>query len=185
MSFSTARNKMNLRHPLTTFTEKDTALVLIYGAAVLFIVGLFAPSFTMIPKFGDGFFERLVRLFVSNDLKPRQFSLAGGILHLFQEKELFIGGLILLFSVVFPAAKIVALLLLIHRGRGDVASGLKVIEHLGKWSMLDVFVIAALVVCYKGYPGGTHIQLQWGLYVFAISVMLTMVATYVVKGEVR
>ncbi len=51
--------------------------------------------------------------------------------------------------------------------------------------MLDVFVIAALVVCYKGYPGGTHIRLQWGIYVFAISVMLTMVATYVVKGEVR
>ena len=46
-------------------------------------------------------------------------------------------------------------------------------------------VIAALVVCYKGYPGGTHIQLQWGIYVFTISVLLTMVATYVIKGEVR
>jgi hypothetical protein len=59
---------MNLRHPLTTFTRRDTALVLTYGAVVLFLVGLFAPSFTIIPKVGDGFFERLVRLFVSSEL---------------------------------------------------------------------------------------------------------------------
>ncbi len=102
-------------------TERTLALVSIYGAAFLFLVGLFAPSFTMIPKFGDGFFERLVRLFVSSDLEPRQFSLAGGIVHLFQEKEFFVGGLILLFSIIFPAAKIVALQLFIHRGRGDFA----------------------------------------------------------------
>jgi paraquat-inducible protein A len=102
------------------------------------------------------------------NFEPRQFSLAGGIVHLFQEKEFFVGGLILLFSVIFPAVKIVALQLFIHRGRGNMAGALKVIEHLGKWSMLDVFVIAALVDCYKGYPGGTHIRLQWGIYVFAI-----------------
>jgi hypothetical protein len=185
ITFTSFLNKMNLRQTLSTFTRKDAALGLTYGAGILFIVGLFAPSFTMIPKFGDGIFERMVRLFVSSDLEPRQFSLAGGIVHLFQEKDLFIGGLILLFSVVFPSAKIAALVLFIHRGKGVATRGLKVIEHLGKWSMLDVFVIAALVVCYKGYPGGTHIRLQWGLYVFALSVMLTMAATYLVKREIR
>lgn len=176
---------MKLRERLSILSRKDVARLLTCSAAVLFIVGLFAPSFTMIPKFGDGIFERLVRLFVSSDLNPRQFSLAGGILHLFQEHEFFVGGLIFLFSIVFPAAKIVALHLFIHRDRPELTGGLKLIESLGKWSMLDVFVIAALVVCYKGYPGGTHIQLQWGIYVFATSVLLTMVATYVVKGEVR
>jgi hypothetical protein len=179
------RRLMNFRQPFTKLTPKSTALLFTYAAAVLFLVGLFAPSFTMIPKFGDGFFERLVRLFVSDDLKPRQFSLAGGILHLFQEGEFFIGCVIFLFSVVFPAAKTVALLMFLYRGQTNMAGGLKIIENLGKWSMLDVFVIAALVVCFKGYPGGTHIRLQWGIYVFAISVLLTMAATYTAKGELR
>ena len=43
--------------------------------------------------------------------------------------------------------------------------------------MLDVFVIAALVVCFKGFPGGSHIQVDWGIYVFAASVVLSMLAT--------
>ncbi len=49
--------------------------------------------------------------------------------------------------------------------------------------MVDVFVIASLVICFKGFPGGTHIQVQWGIYVFAVSVLLTMLATRVLKAE--
>ncbi len=99
------------------------ALWLAYLAGVLFLVGIFAPSFTMIPKFGDGFFERLVRLFVSSDLEPRQFSVVGGIWHLFQEREIFIGGVILLFSVAFPVAKLAAIIRAVHLGP-EAASGI-------------------------------------------------------------
>ena len=109
----------------------------------------------MIPKFGDGFFERLVRLFVSSDLEPRQFSLVGGIWHLFAEREIFIGGVILLFSVVFPVAKLAAIIRAVHLGPEASARHLKMVESLGKWSMVDVFVIASLVICFKGFPGGT------------------------------
>jgi paraquat-inducible protein A len=154
-------------------------------AGLLLLVGMFAPTFTIIPKFGNGFFERLVRLFVSSDLEPRQFSLLGGILHLFQQRELFVGGLILLFSVVFPVAKLAAIVLFIHRGPSAAGQYLKLLESLGKWSMLDVFVIASLVICFKGFPGGTQIQVQWGIYVFAISILLTMQATYALKRHVH
>ena len=169
--------------PQTKFGE--LALLLAYLAGLLFLIGMFAPCFTMIPKFGNGFFERLVRLFVSSDLEPRQFSLVGGILHLFQEHELFVGGLILLFSVVFPVAKLAAIVLFIHRGPSAAGRQLKLLESLGKWSMLDVFVIASLVICFKGFPGGTHIQVQWGIYVFTISILLTMQATYALKRHVH
>jgi hypothetical protein len=161
------------------------ALLLAYLAGLLFLVGIFAPSFTMIPKFGNGFFERLVRLFVSSDLEPRQFSLVGGIFHLFQERELFIGGLILLFSVAFPIAKVAAIIRSIHLGPWAAERHLKMVENLGKWSMVDVFVIASLVICFKGFPGGTHIQVQWGIYIFAISILLTMLATYALKQQFR
>jgi hypothetical protein len=163
----------------------DLALLLAYLAGLLLLVGIFAPSFTMIPKFGNGFFERLVRLFVSSDLEPRQFSLIGGILHLFQQHELFVGAIILLFSVAFPVAKLAAIVLFLHRGPSAAGRYLKLLESLGKWSMLDVFVIASLVICFKGFPGGTHIQVQWGIYVFAISILLTMQATYALKRHVQ
>jgi paraquat-inducible protein A len=172
-----------LHSALNAEIYRDTAPVLAYLAVVAFVVGIFAPSFTMIPKFGDGFFERLVRLFVSSDLEPRQFSLVGGIWHLFQEGELFIGGLILLFSVVFPAIKLAAILMVVHGSPAVSVRHMKIMEKLGKWSMLDVFVIASLVVCFKGFPGGTHIQVQWGIYLFALSVLLSMLATQAVKHK--
>jgi paraquat-inducible protein A len=155
--------------------------LLAYLAGLLFLVGIFAPSFTMIPKFGSGFFERLVRLFVSSDLEPRQFSVVGGIWHLLEERELFIGGVILLFSVAFPVAKVAAIIRSVHLGPSAAERHLKMVESLGKWSMVDVFVIASLVICFKGFPGGTHIEVQWGIYVFAVSVVLTMLATWALK----
>ncbi|HTQ37561.1 MAG TPA: paraquat-inducible protein A [Pirellulales bacterium] len=172
-----------LKSSLKKRNPSFTPLCFAYLAALLFLVGIFAPSFTMIPKFGDGFFERLVRLFVSSDLEPRQFSLVGGILHLFQEGQLFIGGLILLFSLAFPLAKLIALIRAIHLGSRATQRHLKMVESLGKWSMVDVFVIASLVICFKGFPGGTHIQVQWGIYIFAISILLSMWATYILKQQ--
>jgi hypothetical protein len=186
------RNSLGTRHfangsllPIPRHIYGDSALWLAYLAGALFLVGIFAPSFTMIPKFGGGFFERLVRLFVCDDLEPRQFSLAGGIVHLLQQRELLIGGLILLFSVAFPVAKLAAIILFIHSGRSAADRNLKLLESLGKWSMLDVFVIASLVICFKGFPGGTHIQVQWGIYIFAISILLTMLATNSLKRRLH
>jgi Paraquat-inducible protein A len=153
------------------------AVTLALVSAVLFVVGIFAPSFTMIPKLGDGYFERFVRLFMRNELAPRSFSLVSGIWRLLRDGELLIGAVILIFSVIFPAAKLAALALSLRVVRGTAERHLGALEHLGKWSMLDVFVIAALVVCFKGFPGGTHIQVDWGIYVFAASVVLSMLAT--------
>ena len=42
--------------------------------------------------------------------------------------------------------------------------------------MLDVAVIAVLVVAVKGMPGGTAVLPGWGLWAFALSVLLSMVA---------
>jgi hypothetical protein len=155
-----------------------TALALTFTSAVLFAVGIFAPSFTMIPKLGNGYFEWLVRRFVSSDLEPRSFSLVGGTVHLFRDGDFFIGSVILLFSIVFPAAKLAALGLSFRADQGSAERHLGLLEQLGKWSMLDVFVIAALVVCFKGFPGGSHVDVQWGIYVFAASVVLSMLATH-------
>jgi hypothetical protein len=172
---SIAQKADRLRHGI------GTALALTLTSAILFAVGIFAPSFTMIPKLGNGYFEWLVRRFVSSDLEPRSFSLVGGIVHLFRDGEFFVGSVILVFSVIFPASKLAALGFSFRAEQGSAERHLGLLEQLGKWSMLDVFVIAALVVCFKGFPGGSHVEVEWGIYVFAASVVLSMLATRAMK----
>ncbi|MGD2083508.1 MAG: paraquat-inducible protein A [Chromatiales bacterium] len=47
--------------------------------------------------------------------------------------------------------------------------------HYGKWSMLDVFVVAVLVVSVK-LGSIARVEVHYGLYAFAASVLLTMAA---------
>jgi len=49
--------------------------------------------------------------------------------------------------------------------------------HLyGKWSMLDVFVVAVLVVSVK-LGAIASVEMRYGLYAFAAAVILTMYVT--------
>jgi uncharacterized paraquat-inducible protein A len=52
----------------------------------------------------------------------------------------------------------------------------KFVSHLGKWSMLDVFVVAILVLTVKS-GGVASINVQGGFFLFFISVMLTQFAS--------
>ena len=68
-------------------------------------------------------------------------SLLEGILKLFQEGNWFVGAIVLVFSVIFPLAKIILLLELslfelLHRTHK--AMTLRLMEQLGKWSMMAV-----------------------------------------------
>jgi paraquat-inducible protein A len=49
--------------------------------------------------------------------------------------------------------------------------------HLyGKWSMLDVFVVAVLVVTVK-LGAIANVEMHYGLYFFSAAVILTMIIT--------
>jgi paraquat-inducible protein A len=52
----------------------------------------------------------------------------------------------------------------------------KFVSHLGKWSMLDVFVIAILVLTIKS-SGVASIKVGSGFYLFFVSVVLTQSAS--------
>ncbi len=55
------------------------------------------------------------------------------------------------------------------------------VESLGKWSMLDVFVVAILIVAMKS-AAVAHIHLGLGLYLFTFSVIATQFASVWVAG---
>ena len=106
------------------------------------------------------------------------FSVLTGISDLVRGGHVFIGLLILVFSVIFPVTKILALYALwfLPLRAGLQKSPLKWLEFLGKWSMLDVFVVGILVgVIHLGILAETTPQI--GAYIFTVAVLLSMTAT--------
>lgn len=103
----------------------------------------------------------------------------GSIIKLFENSEYAVGGAILLFSVVIPLSKILIIIFaLIFRNFTFSYKIINIFKHLGKWSMLDVFVVAILLVYLTSNNSDvSHAQIQIGLYYFLIYVILSMITT--------
>ncbi len=104
---------------------------------------------------------------------------------------LYIGGEMLLaatvavFSILFPAAKLIYLMaafVLVHLGAGKPARLLAPMSRLGKWSMLDVLVLA-LTVFYVKIGGIADASTLPGIYFFTASVVMTMIAYAMIRGQ--
>ena len=107
------------------------------------------------------------------------FSVLGGILELLEEGQLFLFLLIGGFSVLLPILKVAVLFQLLSdkpARRGAMPRYLHWMHLYGKWSMLDVFVVAVLVVAVK-LGAIASVEMRYGLYLFAAAVLLTMVVT--------
>ncbi len=148
--------------------------VLLVVASVLLSVGLFAPCMTLQPSFGN--VTWLARLIDPDLVAPTTYSLFGGICSLLSDGNFFVGMVVLLFSVVFPLWKLGVYWVATVRLEHGQEPGVSVcwVNRLGKWSMLDVFVLAVLVVAVKGLPGGSRVTIEWGAAAFCASVLLTI-----------
>ena len=154
------------------------ARVLLVLAAVTLGLGLTGPCMTITPHFGA--YDGWVRLLTDAQFTdPKRFSILSGIRALFDQRQAGIAALLLLFSVCFPAAKLCVMGYAEAAGRGGPA--LTLAHHAGKFSMLDVFVVGVLVVVLKGIPGETQVALGWGLYAFAASVLLSLIAGFLLE----
>ena len=135
----------------------------LFAALGLFVTGIFLP------------FTAVTKLWVFEN----QISVYQGLLVLWKESELFLFLILFVFTVCFPFVKITALLALwLYPGlTGDQAkSFFKFVSNMGKWSMLDVFVVAILVLTVKS-GGVASIKVQSGFFLFFIAVMLTQGAS--------
>jgi paraquat-inducible protein A len=106
------------------------------------------------------------------------FSVLGGVVELLKEGQVFLFLIITGFSVLLPMLKIGVLTRLL--GAGQQTATLDRYLHwmhlYGKWSMLDVFVVAVLVVAVK-LGAIASVEMRYGLYAFAAAVLLTMCVT--------
>src|SRR6266850_8505223 len=149
---------------ITTHRHPGGTIVLMLLAALgLFVTGIFLP-FTAVTKLW---------------LFENQISVYQGLIVLWKGDELFLFLILFVFTVCFPFVKINALLTLwLYPGlTADRArTFFKFVSNMGKWSMLDVFVVAILVLTVKS-GGLASIKVQGGFFLFFISVMLTQFAS--------
>ncbi|HXV18763.1 MAG TPA: paraquat-inducible protein A, partial [Candidatus Omnitrophota bacterium] len=94
------------------------------------------------------------------------------------ENERLLAVVIFLFSVIFPAIKLSMLSVLWYWKFTEARRRFLIdwIGQLGKWSMLDVFVLAITIVITKTSKF-VEAEPKPGIYVFAASILLAMIVT--------
>ncbi len=138
--------------------------LLLLIALISLVIGITAPLMTLEKLY---FFENRI-------------SLIGAVTQLFEKKEWILFVVIGLFSLCLPFIKITSLMAILHiphQGNTFLDKLLRWIEHWGKWSMLDVFVVALLLVSVK-LGALAKVTVHYGVYVFAGSVILTMIVSF-------
>ena len=137
-----------------------------------------SPAVSSIPFFITGIFRpftAVTKLWVFEN----QISVFKGLVILWRSSELFLFLILFVFTVIFPFVKINAMLALWLYPKLDHEHARKLFQfvaNLGKWSMLDVFVVAILVLTVKS-GGLASIKVQDGFFLFFVSVMLTQFAS--------
>lgn len=118
---------------------------------------------------------RVTTLFIFEDavaLWPATKALAA-------EGEWLLATVVFAFTLLFPVAKLAGLWLAyrLPTDRAGARLATRFVDFTGKWSMLDVFVVALIVVILKG-NWIAEAETDVGLYCFFVSVLLTMLATF-------
>jgi len=111
-----------------------------------------------------------------------------GVTSLFESNMWITGSIVLTASIIIPLFKILSLTIIslsALTGKGQVAgySLLKFIEFIGRWSMIDVFLVALMVALVKFGLFAT-VTAGTGSYLFAGVVVFTMLASTTFNRDV-
>ena len=158
------------------FEKVATLRLLLLLCSITLGLGLVLPSLTMEPRFWG--IEKYVPI-AENSTK----SILTGIFSLFKSGDIFLSGILFVFSVIFPTWKITVFYsaLFKYENGEKLSKVLHVAEMLGKFSLLDVIVMAMLVLSFQSFPGGTRIRIEWGIGFFLISVILSVISGIYIK----
>jgi paraquat-inducible protein A len=143
--------------------DNRLAALLSFFAAVALVIGILLPFVS-----------------IRNEIAGHKtYSMLGGILELFERGNVMLGSILLVFSILFPFAKLLTLLVATSRlvpisdkvrHRLHVAAAVT-----GRYSMLDLLVIAVMIIVVK-FEGLVEVRAESGTVMFSIAVFLSIVA---------
>lgn len=104
-----------------------------------------------------------------------------GIRTLYEEDMLITGTIVFMASMIIPVFKLLALLIIIITDYFNVAYNLRIsllalVDYIGRWSMLDIFLVAIMVALVK-FGSFATVTAGTATYLFGCVVILTMLAS--------
>jgi paraquat-inducible protein A len=159
---------------LLSFFLVSKSFFIIYihlSSLIALVYGLISPIFLIFihKNFGSG---DIVLQFESN-------TIISSIQKLFEQDNYLVGGIILFFSIIFPLAKTILLILFNVLKNNKTLSKLNhILASLGKWSMSDVFVLSIFLVYLSPSKNSVvEAELEFGFYLFFSYVVLSIFAS--------
>jgi paraquat-inducible protein A len=120
-------------------------------------------------------------------LFTRPFSILDGVQALLADGDWPIATIVVAFSIVFPLLKIGVLAVLwlqLRQGAPPSRRLIAAVERFGKWSMLDVFVVALVIFALKA-GSFTDATTAPALYPFIAAIVLTAYGSRAVARDAR
>jgi len=163
------RRSLMERHPHHAVLVPATLLI----STVLLFIGLSLPLLQTQQQF---FWKKW----------ENSYSVWAGVKALSHQGDYFLAGVLFFFSIVFPLAKLISLAVIwfVKLREDQRATLLHWLGLLGKWSMLDVFVVAILIVLVKLGPMA-RVEPRIGVYFFAAAIVASMLTTMYVTRLAR
>ena len=166
------RNTPSGPRPISDFEDPLSASSRPFRTFVLSFIIILATVF-----FALGIILPVIR-FTTVYVWTKEHSIATIIYALYQDKEFFLCSVLFVFSILFPFLKLFYLLTLVISP--DLSPefrkrSISTMEWLGRYSMTDVMVLA-LLIFYVNSSGYTEAQVLPGVYFFAASAIMTMLA---------
>ena len=158
--------------------NKMIILSLLYIQSMIFLIyGLLSPIFLMyvIQDFGSSF---IILQFESN-------SIISSIEKLFNQNNYFVGGIILIFSIIFPIMKTLISFLALYIKNNNILSKFSTISSsLSKLSMTDVFVLSIFLVYLSPKSDGIiKTELEIGFIYFFLYVTISLFIALLNKSD--
>ena len=114
------------------------------------------------------------------------YSVWTGIVDLWRQGEYALSAVIFFFSIMFPIIKLFSLAAIwfVRLPEEKRMGLLHWLGILGKWSMLDVFIVAILIVLIKLGPF-VKVEPRIGVYVFSAAIVASMLTTMYIDRLAR
>jgi paraquat-inducible protein A len=164
------------------FTDKDVFSLFIATVALISLsIAVITPILLLIVKTND--MSVIGEIVLQYEIK----TIIGVIIKLFSSGNYPLFVVLLFFSILIPFIK--SLLIFVNAilqqfGRENEIHN--ILKAIGKWSMVDVFVVAVMVVLYTVNDDvNSEMVVESGLHFFLIYVIVSMVSSYQVLSEKR
>jgi paraquat-inducible protein A len=158
---------MNRRRPRLRSEKLANATAFSVAAAVMLVPANFLPILT-----------------TESSGQSRTDTIFSGTVELWRQDLWVLAVIVFVASIVIPVLKLVGLAWLLYNARRGTTRNARRLTHLygaldfiGRWSMLDVFLVAFLsgVVRFGAF---STVEPRSGIVAFAIAVVLTVLATH-------